>query len=82
MATLAQDKELEFQGEATKSSPYTIEHWDPENETFWQTTGKKVARRNLIFSIFVEFLGFALHDLQGAGGALPDAGPQTIAQIV
>ncbi|MGQ0837649.1 MFS transporter [Actinokineospora sp.] len=37
-----------------------IEHWDPENEEFWERTGKTVARRNLIFSIFAEHLGFSI----------------------
>ena len=25
-----------------------IEHWDPEDEEFWESTGRKVARRNLV----------------------------------
>jgi NNP family nitrate/nitrite transporter-like MFS transporter len=29
-----------------------IEHWEPEDPAFWEDTGKKVARRNLAFSIF------------------------------
>jgi NNP family nitrate/nitrite transporter-like MFS transporter len=33
-----------------------IEHWNPEDEAFWQDGGQRVARRNLIFSIFAEFL--------------------------
>jgi NNP family nitrate/nitrite transporter-like MFS transporter len=37
-----------------------IEHWEPEDEQFWTTTGRKVARRNLIFSIFAEHLGFSM----------------------
>ena len=37
-----------------------IEHWEPEDEAFWATTGRKVARRNLIFSIFAEHLGFSV----------------------
>jgi NNP family nitrate/nitrite transporter-like MFS transporter len=37
-----------------------IDHWDPENETFWNTVGRKVARRNLIWSIFAEHLGFSV----------------------
>jgi len=37
-----------------------IEHWEPEDEQFWATTGRKVARRNLIFSIFAEHLGFSM----------------------
>jgi NNP family nitrate/nitrite transporter-like MFS transporter len=35
-----------------------IDHWDPEDETFWATTGRAIARRNLAFSIFAEHLGF------------------------
>jgi NNP family nitrate/nitrite transporter-like MFS transporter len=34
--------------------------WRPEDETFWNTTGKAVARRNLIWSIFAEHLGFSI----------------------
>jgi MFS transporter, NNP family, nitrate/nitrite transporter len=37
-----------------------IEHWDPENEAFWQSRGKAVALRNLIFSIVAEHIGFSV----------------------
>jgi NNP family nitrate/nitrite transporter-like MFS transporter len=37
-----------------------IEQWDPENDEFWESTGKKVARRNLAWSIFAEHLGFSI----------------------
>ncbi|MGH2810689.1 MAG: NarK family nitrate/nitrite MFS transporter, partial [Actinomycetota bacterium] len=37
-----------------------IEHWNPDDETFWAETGKSVAWRNLSFSVFAEFLGFAV----------------------
>jgi MFS transporter, NNP family, nitrate/nitrite transporter len=37
-----------------------IEDWDPEDEVFWETTGKKIARRNLAMSIFAEHLGFSI----------------------
>ncbi len=37
-----------------------IDHWDPENDHFWHTTGKSIARRNLIYSIFAEHLGFSI----------------------
>jgi NNP family nitrate/nitrite transporter-like MFS transporter len=37
-----------------------IEHWDPEDEGFWASTGRRVARRNLVWSIFAEFLGFSV----------------------
>ncbi|WP_328747862.1 NarK/NasA family nitrate transporter [Streptomyces sp. NBC_00285] len=37
-----------------------IEQWDPENETFWKETGEKVARRNLLFSVLSEHIGFSI----------------------
>ncbi|PRY63197.1 NNP family nitrate/nitrite transporter-like MFS transporter [Knoellia remsis] len=37
-----------------------IEHWDPEDPGFWDSTGRRVARRNLAWSIFAEFLGFCV----------------------
>ncbi|UXX93623.1 NarK/NasA family nitrate transporter [Streptomyces sp. AD2-2] len=40
-----------------------IEHWDPEDETFWEETGEKVARRNLVFSVLSEHIGFSIWTL-------------------
>ncbi|WP_353942884.1 nitrate/nitrite transporter [Streptomyces sp. HUAS MG91] len=40
-----------------------IERWDPEDETFWAETGARVARRNLIFSILSEHIGFSVWSL-------------------
>jgi NNP family nitrate/nitrite transporter-like MFS transporter len=37
-----------------------IEHWEPEDPAFWESTGKRVARKNLILSIFGEHLGFSI----------------------
>ncbi|MFT7365819.1 MAG: NNP family nitrate/nitrite transporter-like MFS transporter [Marinobacter psychrophilus] len=37
-----------------------IEHWDVENETFWEQTGKSVASRNLWISIPSLIMGFAV----------------------
>src|SRR5919198_1442366 len=37
-----------------------IDHWEPENEQFWETTGKRIARKNLALSIFAEHLGFSV----------------------
>lgn len=37
-----------------------IDHWDPEDTAFWESTGKRVARRNLAWSIFAEHLGFSV----------------------
>ncbi|ASR34346.1 MFS transporter [Prauserella marina] len=44
-------------------SSRTIEHWDPEDENFWNTKGKRVANRNLWFSIFAEHIGFSVWTL-------------------
>ncbi|MFI9764083.1 nitrate/nitrite transporter [Streptomyces sp. NPDC051963] len=40
-----------------------IDHWDPEDETFWNETGEKVARRNLFFSVLSEHIGFSIWTL-------------------
>lgn len=37
-----------------------IDHWDPEDEGFWQRTGSAIARRNLWQSIFSEHIGFSI----------------------
>ncbi|MDR6173992.1 NNP family nitrate/nitrite transporter-like MFS transporter [Nocardioides zeae] len=37
-----------------------IDDWRPEDEQFWATTGQPVARRNLLWSIFAEHLGFSV----------------------
>jgi len=37
-----------------------IEDWRPDDERFWNETGKRVARRNLVWSIFTEHLGFCV----------------------
>ncbi|MGK5529448.1 nitrate/nitrite transporter [Streptomyces sp. URMC 129] len=40
-----------------------IEEWDPEDETFWQEKGERIARRNLFFSILSEHIGFSIWTL-------------------
>src|SRR5258708_27856753 len=37
-----------------------ISNWDPEDEKYWESKGKFIARRNLIWSIFAEHLGFSI----------------------
>src|SRR5213592_2322418 len=37
-----------------------IDDWEPENEQFWEATGKRIARKNLAFSILAEHLGFSI----------------------
>jgi NNP family nitrate/nitrite transporter-like MFS transporter len=40
-----------------------IEDWRPDDPQFWRRSGAKVARRNLIFSIFSEHIGFSVWTL-------------------
>jgi NNP family nitrate/nitrite transporter-like MFS transporter len=40
-----------------------IDDWRPEDPTFWQATGAPIARRNLIFSILSEHIGFSVWSL-------------------
>jgi NNP family nitrate/nitrite transporter-like MFS transporter len=52
-----------------------ITHWDPEDDRFWAASGRRVARRNLIFSIIVEHFGFSIWLLWSAVAvSLPAAG--------
>src|SRR3954466_10621095 len=37
-----------------------IDEWTPEDETFWNPPGRRIARRNLIWSILAEHLGFSV----------------------
>ncbi|SDC84943.1 MFS transporter [Nocardioides lianchengensis] len=37
-----------------------IDDWRPEEPEFWESTGRRVARRNLVWSIFAEHLGFSV----------------------
>lgn len=43
-----------------RSTRRWIEDWRPEDADFWETTGRRVARRNLLWSIFAEHLGFSV----------------------
>ncbi|GHB19209.1 MFS transporter [Streptomyces chryseus] len=40
-----------------------IEQWDPEDETFWKESGERIARRNLLFSVLSEHIGFSIWTL-------------------
>ena len=37
-----------------------IDHWEPEDESFWKSTGAKIARKNLLLSVFAEHIGFSI----------------------
>lgn len=39
---------------------HNIEHWDAEDVQAWEAGGKNIARRNLIWSIFAEHIGFSV----------------------
>ena len=60
-----------------------ITDWRPDDEDFWRERGEKVARRNLSFSIFTEFLGFSVWLLWSIVAAnLNDAGfAYTVGQL-
>jgi NNP family nitrate/nitrite transporter-like MFS transporter len=60
---------IELQGAASRPSTRSdtgsrrgrwIDHWEPEDERFWEDTGRRIARKNLAFSIFAEHLGFSI----------------------
>ncbi|HEY4016447.1 MAG TPA: MFS transporter [Polyangiaceae bacterium] len=40
--------------------PTWIDAWNPEDERFWAESGKAIARRNLIWSIVAENVGFSI----------------------
>lgn len=44
---------------ARKNSRW-IDDWRPEDESFWKQTGEKIAKRNLVWSMFAEHLGFSV----------------------
>jgi len=44
----------------TKPKGTWISEWNPEDEQFWESTGKFIARRNLFWSILAEHLGFSI----------------------
>ncbi|OBB39183.1 nitrate/nitrite transporter [Mycobacterium sp. 852002-51961_SCH5331710] len=44
----------------TLSRSRTIEHWDAEDVEAWESGGKNIAKRNLIWSIFAEHVGFSV----------------------
>jgi len=37
-----------------------IDRWEPENDQFWESTGRRIAKRNLLLSIFAEHIGFSI----------------------
>jgi NNP family nitrate/nitrite transporter-like MFS transporter len=59
------DRSAEHVDPATRPTPQRrtrrwIDDWRPEDPAFWASTGRSVARRNLVWSIFAEHLGFSV----------------------
>jgi NNP family nitrate/nitrite transporter-like MFS transporter len=50
-------------GPAAHARPHRIDDWRPEDPDFWRHTGSRVARRNLVFSILSEHIGFSIWTL-------------------
>ncbi|NJQ01786.1 nitrate/nitrite transporter [Streptomyces zingiberis] len=40
-----------------------IERWDPEDHAFWAERGERIARRNLVWSVLSEHIGFSVWSL-------------------
>jgi len=60
---------------AERTESRWIDRWDPEDEEFWRKDGRRIARRNLIWSIVAENLGFSIWLLWSvAATKLPKAG--------
>jgi MFS transporter, NNP family, nitrate/nitrite transporter len=55
-ATLPQARPVTVRG-------HWIDDWRPEDPAFWNATGAPIARRNLIFSILSEHIGFSVWSL-------------------
>ncbi len=50
----------EFEGMTPKTSAATLTEWNPEDATFWEKTGRKIAKRNLWISIPALLLAFSV----------------------
>lgn len=43
-----------------------LDHWEPDDERFWESGGKRTATKNLAFSVFAENLGFSVWVIWGS----------------
>ena len=50
-------------GTQSRAGGRWIQHWDPEDEAFWEGGGKRTANRNLLFSVLSEHIGFSIWSL-------------------
>jgi NNP family nitrate/nitrite transporter-like MFS transporter len=59
----------------SEPNPSWISEWNPEDNKFWESTGKYIARRNLIWSIVAEHIGFSVWAIWSiVATKLPQAG--------
>src|ERR671916_2358272 len=50
---------------APATAPYSrrgrwLDDWDPDDEAFWESGGRRIAKKNLALSIYAEHLGFSI----------------------
>jgi NNP family nitrate/nitrite transporter-like MFS transporter len=60
METLAPSDQRRTEAGKTHRGRHWIDHWDPDNEEFWQDRGRRIARKNLAWSIFSDHIGFCI----------------------
>lgn len=58
--TATKDFYRDFMQKVTARARYDISDWDPEDRAAWEAGGARIARRNLIWSIFAEHVGFSV----------------------
>ncbi|MDP9094926.1 MAG: NarK/NasA family nitrate transporter [Actinomycetota bacterium] len=63
MTTVEQRQDVPSPVPDSETRGRSIQDWRPEDLGFWKKTGSAVARRNLIFSIFSEHVGFSIWSL-------------------
>ncbi|WP_373311519.1 nitrate/nitrite transporter [Streptomyces mashuensis] len=44
----------------TRTRRRTLDEWRPEDPAFWESTGARIARRNLVLSVLTEHIGFSV----------------------
>jgi MFS transporter, NNP family, nitrate/nitrite transporter len=58
--TAIADRPLDKAEERPRRAGRWIDHWEPEDPQFWESKGRRIANKNLAFSIFAENLGFSV----------------------
>src|SRR5919112_2061662 len=49
--------------QAREARSHWIDDWRPEDGHFWESQGRAIARRNLVFSVLSEHIGFSVWSL-------------------